>query len=101
MAGRPVYDARRDGTDPGSGIDLVVRDLVPTSLELDRAEEELRRPLPRARCLEAGEPPWEVDEGDLHARGRLPGGTLKQEAGLEVGQLETGELLGCHGPRRT
>ena len=51
------------------GVDLVVRDLVPLALELDRAEEELGRALSRPRRLEAREPAGEVDEGDPH-RGR-------------------------------
>jgi hypothetical protein len=53
------------------GVDLVVRDLVPLPLELDRAEEELGRALSRAGCLEAREPAGEVDEGDPHRRETL------------------------------
>ena len=49
-------------------IDLVLADLVPGALELDRAEEELRRRRPGPRRLEPRESAWEMDECDLHQR---------------------------------
>ena len=54
------------------GVDLVVVDLVAGALELDRAEQELGRALPRARRVEPREPAREVDEGDPHRSRRLP-----------------------------
>ena len=67
---RPAWRStsrRATRPDGGVGVDLVVADLVTGPLELDRAEQELGRPVPRARRVEAREPAGEVDEGDPHA----------------------------------
>jgi hypothetical protein len=61
-----------DTPDTDLGIDLVMTHVVTLALELDGAEEELRRPLTRPRGVETGEPSGEVDERDPHRRGRLP-----------------------------
>ena len=52
------------------------------SLELDAAEEELRRPVARAGGVEAREPAGKVDEGDPHAGGgyrRLPSDPMHRQ----------------------
>ena len=61
-----VDEASREPTRGRTGVDLVVAHVVALALELDAAEEELRRAFPRPRRVQPGEPAGEVDEGDAH-----------------------------------
>ena len=61
-------------------IDLEVPDVVADPLQLDPAEQELRRPLARPRGVEPRQPAGVVDEGDPHRGRRLPSSTLPGDA---------------------
>ena len=64
-----IHEPAPEARGPAVGVDLVMRDLVTGSLELDRSEAPHRQ-LPGPRRLEPREPAWEMDERNLHLRER-------------------------------
>ena len=69
-AGVRVDESPGDARGRRRRIDLVVRDLVSGSLQLDGTEQELGRSGARPCLRQTGEPAGEVDECDPHAAAR-------------------------------